>query len=95
MKKIEHYEIMGSGIELPPLVRDSEGFFRGGFIGIDGNELSKKLEWNIGCKNNCDKNDCVNIFCHNDGCGKTTTGTTSTTDTTNTAAVGFSLSLLI
>lgn len=109
MKKLEFF-IEGSGLEIPPLVRDGEGHLCGGFIGIgDGATISVA---NNGCTNPL----CTNNGCVNDGCSEANRGpnskcvnngclnnnctndgckfTTGTTQTSHAASTAF-LSLLI
>lgn len=95
MKKLEFY-IEGSGLELPPLVRDSEGYLRGGFIGIGGADIALAPNWgckNYTCSNNhctnhsCGNGECSNYYCGNDSCYNLAT-TTSTTVTAKIAATG-------
>ena len=81
MKRKSKHLLDDVRFEMVPLSRNSEGKLVGGFADI---ELYSEARWNIGCINDCDKNDkCVNIFCNNLGCGKTTIAPTTAEPTTS------------
>ena len=80
MKKINQNLLADVSLEMTPLTENNEGQLRGGFAECEGNEISSEAQWNVGCVNECETNSCVNIFCHNKGCGTTTTSTTSGTN---------------
>lgn len=73
MKKL-NIILDGISIEIPPLTKDSEGYLRGGFIGITGSLPVNQTD--TGCSNNlcsntpsCKNINCINeVACTNDGC---------------------------
>lgn len=66
-------------LNVTPLNESLEGKLLGGFTDINADMEAK---WNVGCTNDCPSNDCVNIFCRNQGCNNTTSTTETTTETT-------------
>lgn len=80
MKKI-NIILEGVSLEIPPLRKDSEGYLRGGFVGVGGNDVA--LAPNIKCTNYpCDNVHCTNYSCLNAGC---TNGPCNNEDLTTTA----------
>lgn len=105
MKKI-NIILEGMSIDIPPLRRDSEGYLRGGFVGIGGNNIAIGSQFaNKTCTNyDCTSSNGTNGTCTNYDCdlldmaNNTCTNHNckfTTTGTTNTAKAGCTISNLL
>lgn len=88
MKKL-NIILEGVSLEIPPLRKDSEGYLRGGFVGIGGNDIAIGAQYRNGtCENrNCTGSKGSNNTCTNNDCTGSFTNNTCTNNYCDTVGM--------